>query len=159
MERNYKTSIEKPTLWSTDSTSNLALPLLCSRIRDSSVIIIIIINLFICLNCKWVFTRWQCTTVRHNTQITHITQNNTPHSNTAHKTTHTIKDTLNTMNAMQIQLQLQLNKLILINKYTILCYSAYSYWLDIRRIGIRLQNSCRDFSTHLCSRPCPDRFL
>jgi hypothetical protein len=40
--------------------------------------------------------------------------NNTPHSNTAHKTTQTIKGTLNTMNAMQIQLQLQLNKLILI---------------------------------------------
>jgi hypothetical protein len=33
------------------------------------------------LNCKWVFTRWQCTTIRHNTQITHITQNNTPDSN------------------------------------------------------------------------------
>jgi hypothetical protein len=49
-----------------------------------------------------------CTTVKHNT------------NNTAHKTTQTIKDTLHTMNTMQIQLQLQLNKLILIkNKHTI----------------------------------------
>jgi hypothetical protein len=40
--------------------------------------------------------------------------------NTAHKTTQTVKDTLHTMNTMQIQLELQLNKLILIkNKYTI----------------------------------------
>jgi hypothetical protein len=53
--------------------------------------------------------------------IRHITQNNTPYSNrsTAHKTTQTIKDTLYTMNATQIQLQeiklrLQLNKFILI---------------------------------------------
>jgi hypothetical protein len=45
--------------------------------------------------------------------MTHHTE-----TNTAHKTTQTIKDTLHTMNAMQIQLQLQLNKLILIkNKY------------------------------------------
>jgi hypothetical protein len=34
-------------------------------------------------------------TIRHNKQITHITQNNaTIKRNTAHKTTHTIKDTL-----------------------------------------------------------------
>jgi hypothetical protein len=37
-------------------------------------------------------------------KITHHTQ-----TNTAHKTTQTIKDTLHTMNALQIQLQLQLN--------------------------------------------------
>jgi hypothetical protein len=77
--------------------------------------------IIIYLNCKWVFTRWQCTTIRHNTQITHITQI-THHTQTiiAHKTTQTIKDKLHTMNTMQIQLQLQLNKLILIkNKYTI----------------------------------------
>jgi hypothetical protein len=37
------------------------------------------------------------TTIRHNTQITHITQ-----SNTAHKTTDAIKDTLHKMNTMQI---------------------------------------------------------
>jgi hypothetical protein len=41
-----------------------------------------------------------------NTQITHITQNNTPHSNkTAHKSTQTIKDTPHTIK-QQIQLQL-----------------------------------------------------
>jgi hypothetical protein len=33
--------------------------------------------------------------------------NNTPHSNTAHKTTQKIEDTLHTMNTMQIQLQLK----------------------------------------------------
>jgi hypothetical protein len=57
--------------------------------------------IIIYLNCKWVFTRWHCTTIRHNTQITHHI-----HTNTAHKTTKTIKDTLYTMNAMQIQLHL-----------------------------------------------------
>jgi hypothetical protein len=48
--------------------------------------------------------------------IRHNTQNNTPRSNrnTAHKTTQTIKGTLYTMNTMQSQLQLQLNKVILI---------------------------------------------
>jgi hypothetical protein len=36
-------------------------------------------------------------TIRHNKQITHITQNNTTiKRNTAHKTTHTIKDTAST---------------------------------------------------------------
>jgi hypothetical protein len=30
--------------------------------------------IIIYLSCKWVFTRWQCTTIRHKTQITHITQ-------------------------------------------------------------------------------------
>jgi hypothetical protein len=43
--------------------------------------IFIIIIIITYLNCRWVFIRWQCTTIRHNTQITHITQNNTPHSN------------------------------------------------------------------------------
>jgi hypothetical protein len=63
------------------------------------------------------FTRWQW--YYNKTQHT----NNTAHSN---KTTQTIKDTLHTMNTTQIQLQLrqiqlqpQLNKLILIKKYTI----------------------------------------
>jgi hypothetical protein len=37
-------------------------------------------------------------TMRHNKQITYITQNNTTiKRNTAHKTTHTIKDTLHKM--------------------------------------------------------------
>jgi hypothetical protein len=37
--------------------------------------------------------------IRHNKQITHITQNNTTIiRNTAHKTTHTIKGTLHRMN-------------------------------------------------------------
>jgi hypothetical protein len=40
--------------------------------------------------------------IRENTQITHHAQ-----TNTAHKTTQTIKDRLHTMNAMQIQLQIQ----------------------------------------------------
>lgn len=44
------------------------------------------------------------TTARHNKQITHNTQNNTPHWK---KTEHTMKDTMHTMNKMQIQLQPQ----------------------------------------------------
>jgi hypothetical protein len=43
------------------------------------------------------------TTIRHNTQITHITQNNTTlKRNTAHKTTQTIQDTLHRMNTITI---------------------------------------------------------
>jgi hypothetical protein len=51
------------------------------------------------------------TTIRHNTQIaiTHQSQ-----ANTAHKTTRTINDKLHKMNRIQIQLQLRLDKLILI---------------------------------------------
>jgi hypothetical protein len=50
------------------------------------------IIIIIYLNCKWVYTRWQCTTIKHNTQITHHTQ-----TITAHKATQTIKDTVYTM--------------------------------------------------------------
>jgi hypothetical protein len=40
-------------------------------------------------------------TIRHNKQITHITQNNTMiKRNTVHKTTHTIKNTLHRMNTI-----------------------------------------------------------
>jgi hypothetical protein len=47
------------------------------------------------INYKWVFTWWQWFTIRHNKQTTHITQNDSMiKRNTAHKTTHTIKDTL-----------------------------------------------------------------
>jgi hypothetical protein len=43
------------------------------------------------------------TTIRHNTQITHITQiTHHTQTDTAHKTTQTIKDTLHTMNANTI---------------------------------------------------------
>jgi hypothetical protein len=56
------------------------------------LLLLIVASFIIYLNWKWVFTRWQCTTIRHNTQITHHTQ-----INTAHKTTQTIKDTLHTM--------------------------------------------------------------
>jgi hypothetical protein len=55
-------------------------------IRDVIIFIIIII-IIIYLNCKLGFT------IRHNTQITHHTQ-----TNTAHKTTQTVKDTLHIMN-------------------------------------------------------------
>jgi hypothetical protein len=47
------------------------------------------------------------------TTVRHITQNNTPRSKkTAHKTTQTIKDETAYNDTMQIQLQLQLYKLI-----------------------------------------------
>jgi hypothetical protein len=40
-------------------------------------------------------------TMRHNKQLTYITQNKTTiKRNTAHKTTHTIKDTLHRMNTI-----------------------------------------------------------
>jgi hypothetical protein len=44
-------------------------------------------------------------TIIHNAQITHITQNNTPHSNkTQHTKTAQTKDALHTMNTMKIRL-------------------------------------------------------
>jgi hypothetical protein len=51
------------------------------EILETKFIIIIIY-----LNCKWGLPGGSGTTIRHNKQITHITQNNTPHSN---KTQHT----------------------------------------------------------------------
>jgi hypothetical protein len=55
------------------------------------------------INCKWVFTQWQWFTIRHNKQITHITQNNTTlKQNTSQKTTHTVNDTLHRMNTNTI---------------------------------------------------------
>jgi hypothetical protein len=73
------------------------------------------------LNANWFLPGGSGTTIRQHTNNTnHTKQHTTLKQNTAHKTTQTIKDTLHTMNAMQIQLQLQLNILILIkNKYTI----------------------------------------
>jgi hypothetical protein len=59
------------------------------------------------------------TTIRHNKQITHITQNNTTiKRNTAHKTTHTV-NTLHRMNTtysriLVQQSQLQFYKVVLI---------------------------------------------
>jgi hypothetical protein len=77
----------------------------CGRNLNQFVVIIY-------FNCKWVFTGGSGTTIRHNTQTTHITQNNTTlKRNTAHKTTHTI----NTLHRMKIeQSQLQLYKVVLI---------------------------------------------
>jgi hypothetical protein len=49
----------------------------------------VFIIIIIYFNCKWVSTRWY-TTMRHNTQIPHITNNTTMKRNTAHKSTHTI---------------------------------------------------------------------
>jgi hypothetical protein len=52
-------------------------------------------------NWKWVLSGGSVATIRHNTQITYITQNNTTiKRNTAHKPTHTIKDTLHRMNTI-----------------------------------------------------------
>jgi hypothetical protein len=42
--------------------------------------------LFIYLNCEWVLPSDNGATIRRNTQLTHITQNNTPHSNNTQHT-------------------------------------------------------------------------
>jgi hypothetical protein len=66
------------------------------------------------INCKWVFTRWQWFTIRHNKQITHITQiNTTIKGNTAHKTTHTIKNTLHRMSTNNVLSKLRTSGAIL----------------------------------------------
>jgi hypothetical protein len=54
--------------------------------RIITIIIIIIIIIIIYFNYKWALPSGSGTVVRHNTEITHITRNNTPHSN---KTQHT----------------------------------------------------------------------
>jgi hypothetical protein len=52
-------------------------------------------TIIIYFNCKWVLPGGSGYTIRHNKQITHITQNNTTiKRNTTHKATHTIKYTL-----------------------------------------------------------------
>jgi hypothetical protein len=58
-------------------------------------------------NCKWIFTWWQWYYNKTlHTNNTHRTkQHTTLKQNRAHKTTQTIRDTLHTMNKMQIQLQ------------------------------------------------------
>jgi hypothetical protein len=68
------------------------------------------------LKCKWVFNRWQWyyNKTQHTNNTHQTKQHTTLKQNTSYKTTQTIKDTLHTMNTIQIQLQLQLN--ININK-------------------------------------------
>jgi hypothetical protein len=66
----------------------------------SGSIILIIIYLFI-LTATGFLSGGSGNTIRHNKQITHITQNNTTiKRNTAHKTTYTIKDKLHIMNTI-----------------------------------------------------------
>jgi hypothetical protein len=56
---------------------------------------ILLLSLFIYFNSKWVLIGGSGNTIKHNKQITLITQNNTTiKRNTAHKTTPTIKDTV-----------------------------------------------------------------
>jgi hypothetical protein len=58
------------------------------------------------LTVNWVSPGGSGTTIRHNTQTTHITQNNTTvKRNTVHKNTHTM-NTLHRMEIQQSQLQL-----------------------------------------------------
>jgi hypothetical protein len=66
------------------------------------LLLLLFIYLFI-LTANGVLPDGSGYTIRHNKQITHITQNNTTiKRNTTHKTTHTIKDTLHRMNAILI---------------------------------------------------------
>jgi hypothetical protein len=68
------------------------------RIIHNEVKMLLFLLVFI-LTANGVLPGGSGNTIRHNTKITHITQNNTTiKRNTAHKTTHTIKDTLHTMN-------------------------------------------------------------
>jgi cell division protein FtsX len=78
------------------------------------LLLLLLLLLFIYLNCKCLLTRWQMYYSRPNTQMTHITQNNTSHSkqNTAHKTTQAIKDTKWIQYKYDTMQQLQLSNLI-----------------------------------------------
>ena len=55
-----------------------------------AVIFILYYCINIIINCKWVYTLWQCATIQYSTiqynTITHITHNNVQHS--MHKITH-----------------------------------------------------------------------
>jgi hypothetical protein len=76
-------------------------------LTTNNFIEIIIIIIIIYFDCKWVFTWWQW---YYNTQITHITQNNTTiKRNTAHKTTHRI----NTLQRMDTTITTTIYKLVL----------------------------------------------
>jgi hypothetical protein len=56
---------------------------------------------YLFFTANWILPGGSGNTIRQNKQITHITQNNTTvKRNTAHRTTHTIKDTLHTMNTI-----------------------------------------------------------
>jgi hypothetical protein len=76
------------------------------------IIIIIISYYYYILTANGFSPGGSGTTIRHNTQTTHITQNNTTFKqNTVHKNTHT----MNTLHRMKIQQsQLQLYKVVLI---------------------------------------------
>jgi hypothetical protein len=59
-----------------------------------------IFSILLLFNCKWFLPGGSGTTIRHNTQITHITQNNTPRSNKTqhakrHKQGHTTHNEYN----------------------------------------------------------------
>jgi amino acid permease len=71
--------------------------------------IVMIRNIIIYFKCKWVFTlwRWYYNKTQHTNNTHHTKQHTTLKQSRAHKTTQTIKDTLHTMNTVQIQLQLQ----------------------------------------------------
>jgi hypothetical protein len=81
----------------------------CSTNGEIGIIIIIIY-----LNCKWGFTWWQWyyNKTQHTNNTHHTKLHTVMKQNTAHETTQTIKDTLHTMNTMQIQLQLQYRILV-----------------------------------------------
>jgi hypothetical protein len=72
-----------------------------ARLSDKLLLLLLLIYLFIYI-ANGGLLGGSGATITRNTQITHVTQNNTPHSNrnTAHKTTQTIKDTLYTMSTM-----------------------------------------------------------
>jgi hypothetical protein len=74
--------------------------------------------------------------IRHNKQITHITQNNTTIiRNTAHKTTHTIKDTLYRMNASNHNYNYINDMLIGLTLHYIHCRNLYRMSLsDIHKL-------------------------
>jgi hypothetical protein len=65
---------------------------------NPELLLLLLLLLLLILTANGVLPGSSGNTISHNTQITHITQNNTTiKRNTAHKTTHTIKDTLHRM--------------------------------------------------------------
>jgi hypothetical protein len=70
-------------------------PAVMGRKQCASVVLLLLLLLLFILTANGFLPGGSGNTMRHNKQITHITQNNTTiKRNTAHRTTHTIKDTL-----------------------------------------------------------------
>jgi hypothetical protein len=88
---------------------------------DGKALLLLLLLLLIILTANGFLPGGSGNKIRHKKQITHITQNNTTiKRNTAHKTTHTMKDTLHRMNT---------------NNHKYLILKLFLNWMRVCRLG------------------------